>query len=287
MFSYDTLVENLFKTNAIEICPKDKPFWYTSNKIGPYYINTDYLYGSKEKSEALLKVINQLSDDKANISSIILDLTLSNYETDETYRFLIDSMIEFTRREIGNYDFISGGERRDWFFSLILAHFLKKPHITLFKDLSTVVFLPQTVTEDINSVDNLKVLHIADIINEASSYERAWVPAIEAFGAKITDSLVVIDRLQGGSEKLSSLDVNSHSLAKVEVELFEMALKKNLIDEAQFIMVENYIADPYNSMRSFLIDNPIFLENSLNSDTKTSQRTKACIEQDLYKLKEN
>ena len=37
---YSHLVTYLFETRAIRVCPKDKLFWYTSGKIGPYYINT-------------------------------------------------------------------------------------------------------------------------------------------------------------------------------------------------------------------------------------------------------
>ncbi len=32
----------LFKTNALNICPENSPFWYTSGKIGPYYINAEF-----------------------------------------------------------------------------------------------------------------------------------------------------------------------------------------------------------------------------------------------------
>ena len=35
-------------------------------------------------------------------------------------------------------DYISGGERRDWYFSNIIAYLLKKPHVTIYKDLTTV-----------------------------------------------------------------------------------------------------------------------------------------------------
>ena len=41
------LISYLFKTDSVKICPENKPFWYTSGKIGPYYINTHFLYGSE------------------------------------------------------------------------------------------------------------------------------------------------------------------------------------------------------------------------------------------------
>ena len=288
MFSYEKLVELLFETNAVKVCPKGKPFWYTSNKIGPFYINTEFLYGSETKANELLKVIDNVSSDRENCSGIILDLTLKNYLEDEIYKQLIDSMVEYIQKNIVEFDYISGGERRDWFFSLIIAHFLKKPHVTIFKDQSTEVFLPRTNEHKNICVDNGKVLHIADIITEASSYSRAWVPAIETFGGKISDSLVVIDRLQGGKERLETLGVKSHALANVDIRLFEMALNKGLIDEEQFKLLEDFITDPFNSMRNFLLLNQDFLCEALKADAKTSQRAKICIDEDLYKLtKEN
>ena len=48
----------LFETNALKICPENKPFWYTSGKIGPYFINTHFIYGSEEAANELLKFID-------------------------------------------------------------------------------------------------------------------------------------------------------------------------------------------------------------------------------------
>ena len=54
------LIDYLFKTNAIRVCPKDKPFWYTSGRIGPYYVNTHFLFGSETKANAFLADIDRL-----------------------------------------------------------------------------------------------------------------------------------------------------------------------------------------------------------------------------------
>ena len=114
---------------------------------------------------------------------------------------------------ISEIDYISGGERRDWFFSNIIAYLLDKPHISIYKDLSTVVsdskFENSKVVENI---DGKKVLHIADLITVASSYLRAWIPAIENLGGKILWSCVVVDRMQGGKAKIEEKGVKSLSL---------------------------------------------------------------------------
>ena len=180
------LVSYLFKTNALRICPDNKPFWYTSGKIGPYYINTHFLYGSEQDAVSLLGFIDTEKENKETLPKKVFEKTLEHYNTNEIYKNVIDEMIEFIKSniEINDIDYISGGERRDWFFSNVIANKLNKPHITIYKDLSMVVN-DSTFESSIekSTVQNGKVLHIADLITEASSYIRAWIPAIESLGA--------------------------------------------------------------------------------------------------------
>ena len=57
------IISYLFKTNAIKFCEENKPFWYTSGKIGPYFINTHFIYGNEEDAKELLAFIDeQLAD---------------------------------------------------------------------------------------------------------------------------------------------------------------------------------------------------------------------------------
>ena len=149
----------LFETNAVKICQDEKPFWYTSGKIGPYFINAQFFNEVKKQ-----------------------------YETNSIYQDVITQMKNLIEKNINidEIDYISGGERRDWYFSNILAYLLQKPHITIFKDLTMVesnIDFTQNKT-NIN-IEGKKVLHIADLLNQASSYIRAWVPAIEDKKAKI------------------------------------------------------------------------------------------------------
>lgn len=280
------LIKMLFDTNAFRVCEADLPFWYTSNKIGPYYINTHFLYGSEDKAKDLLKVIDEKSSDRESCSQIFYDLVSKNYKEDMIYKKLIDFMVMYARENIDldNIQFISGGERRDWFFSLMIADILKLPHITIFKDLSYQIFSSDESIE-IPEIKGANVLHIADIITEASSYVRAWVPAIENIGAKIVDSLVVIDRLQGGRENLEKVNVRSHALANVDIEMIKSAFEQNLINQDQFNMVSDFIVNPYDSMRNFLLAHPDFLSNAADSkDERTAKRAKICIEENLYNL---
>lgn len=51
------VVSYLFKTNAIRFCEENEPFWYTSGKIGLYFINTHFVYGNEEDAVKLLSYI--------------------------------------------------------------------------------------------------------------------------------------------------------------------------------------------------------------------------------------
>ena len=281
------LVSYLFETNALRICPDNKPFWYTSGKIGPYYINTHFLYGSEQDAVELLEFIDFEKQDKENLPKKVFEKTFEHYQTNEIYKNVIDEMLKFIKEniDVNEIDYISGGERRDWFFSNIVANKLSKPHITIYKDLSMVITdseFGEVISKE--DVKGAKVLHIADLITEASSYLRAWIPAIKSLGAEIKWSTVVVDRMQGGKEKLEKENIKSLSMINIDESLFEKALSMNIINENQFEMLKNFYQNPDETMRKFLIAHPEFLENALKSDEKTAARAKLCIDNNLYNL---
>ena len=39
------ILKALLDTEALRLAPPGEVFWYTSGTVGPYYINTEYLYG--------------------------------------------------------------------------------------------------------------------------------------------------------------------------------------------------------------------------------------------------
>ncbi|MCR4434351.1 MAG: phosphoribosyltransferase [Clostridiales bacterium] len=282
----EKLVKWLFSTKAVKVCPQDKPYWYTSGTIGPYYINTHFLYGSEEKANELLNLIDSIKTDKYGCPLKLLELVRENYGRDEIYRGLIDEMYGFITEAlpVGDIDYISGGERRDWFFSLILADRLGKPHITLYKDLSAVVSTGKEVEKGMPDLEGKRVLHIADLITEASSYERAWIPAIEALNGKICWSAVVVDRKQGGEEYLRSRDIHLFSMIQVDESLFDHALSLGLINDDQYLLISEYIKNPKESMKKFLLEHPHFLRDALNSDEKTKERATLCLEKNFYNV---
>ena len=279
------IMSYLFETNAVRFCPENKPFWYTSGKIGPYFINTHFVYGNEEEASALLKFIDEASCDKNTLPKKVFEKTLEQYNTNSIYKDVIDNMISYIKEHIdtSEIDYISGGERRDWFFSNTIAHLLNKPHISIYKDLSTVVSDSNFEnTEKVTNLSGKKVLHIADLITVASSYIRAWIPAIGNLNANICWSCVVVDRMQGGQEKLEAEGVKSLSLVNIDKNLFKHALDMNIINKSQFDMLNKFFENPDETMKQFLLDHPEFLEDALNSDEKTKGRAKLLIDGNLY-----
>ena len=272
------IISYLFETNAIRFCEENKPFWYTSGKIGPYFINTHFIYGSEKEAVSLLGFIDESLSDKMTLPKKVFEKVLKQYNENKIYKDVINSMKAYIEENINvsEVDYISGGERRDWFFSNILAYLLKKPHITIYKDLSSVISNYNfSETKTSYNISGKKVLHIADLITVASSYLRAWIPAIENLGGKIIWSCVVVDRMQGGKDKLDK----SLSLVKVDKNLFKKALEMGIINENQLEMLNKFFDNPDNTMQEFLLEHPEFVENSLNSpDEKIRKRAKLLLE---------
>ena len=279
------IISYLFETNAIKFCEENKPFWYTSGKIGPYFINTHFIYGNEDDAKSLLSFIDEQLSDKMALPKNVFEKVLNQYQTNEIYKNVIDTMIDSIKSniDIDEIDYVSGGERRDWFFSNIVSHLLNKPHISIYKDLSAFVSDSNfETTNKLNNINNKKVLHVADLVTVASSYIRAWIPAIENLGGKMCWSCVVVDRMQGGTEKIKEKGILPLSLVQVDKTLFEKSVQMGVIATSQQEMLNNFFDNPDETMKNFLINHPEFLENSLNSDEKTAKRAKLLIYGNLY-----
>ena len=281
------LMSYLFETNAIRFCEENKPFWYTSGKIGPYFINTHFVYGNEKDAVELLSFIDECLSDKLSLPGKVFEKVLKQYETNEIYKNVIDTMKNYIEEniDISEIDYVSGGERRDWFFSNMISYLLEKPHLSIYKDLSVVESDSKFEnTHSIETLEGKKVLHIADLITVASSYIRAWIPAIKNLGSNICWSCVVVDRMQGGKDKIEAEGIKSLSLVQVDTNLFRKALELNIINASQVEMLDAFFKNPDESMKQFLINHPEFLENALNSDEKTKKRAKLLIDGNLYGL---
>lgn len=272
------IISWLFETDAVRVCPEGQPFWYTSGKLGPFYINTQFLYGSEAAANSLLKTIEEAcaGEKLAFYDKVWADIS-AQLDACPIYAQLIDLLTEAAAKL--DVDFVSGGERRDFFFSMPVARKLGLGHLSIFKDLSCVYTDKDGMSMDAAQAGlaGKKSVHIADLITVASSYIRAWIPAVESLGARIAYSLAVVDRDQGGSDILAKAGCPLTTLVTIKPELFEQAKALGRVTDAQVALVNSFIADPDKFMHDFLVTHPDFLAGEIAKGGKSAQRAELCI----------
>ena len=276
----------LFSTHAVRVCDAEAPFWYTSGKIGPFYINTHFLFGSEKDAVSLLAAIEKAAEgDRLLFPKTILSILLEQYHTNAIFRMITDKVTE--KAKALDFDFISGGERRDFFFSILPAYFLEKPHLSIFKDESSVYSdagFSKTVSSDSVALQGQKSLHIVDLVTEASSYTRAWLPVIRKLGAKMEDTITVIDRQQGGEDVLKKEGVRLFSLFLIDSFLFDAAKDSKEIDEKQYQLVKQFLNEPEGFMPAFIKSHPDFIEKQILLGGKAKERALLAVEKGFAAL---
>lgn len=270
--------KELFRTGALKISGTETPFWYTSGTFGPFYINTHYLFGGEQMAVQALEYIDFNKKDKYDFPAMMTRFLLEFYNSDEHYKKTIDFLVERISMEVNpdEIDYISGGERRDWFFSYIIAYILQKKHITIYKNM-IMISSQNGNSERLMSTNGGRALHISDLITEGSSYFNFWLPALKNAGISVPWTLTVVDRKQGGSEILESKGVKVITGTVFGRELFMEAVESSRITKKQFEMVDDYLRDPEEFMRHFVMANPDFLKKSIEKDEKTRERAVAFI----------
>ena len=276
----DKIIEALFETKAVRVAPENQPFWYTSGRLGPFFINTHFLLENEAAAGEVLKRIEKaIADNKLTAPEEIFDMMLAYYNKGGTFKMVSDKLAEEASKL--DFDYISGGERRDYFFSMMPAYLLKKPHLTIYKDMTSVysesIDGPAVDVKDID-LKGKKALHIADLITEASSYERAWIPVIRGIGSDITDTVAVVDRHQNGREVLKGLGVELHALTGINEELFDEAKANGVINDAQKDMIMHFLENPADYMTAFLKANPGFIDAEIAKGGKNKERAELAIE---------
>ena len=271
------LLQALLETEALRLPPPGEVFWYTSGTVGPYYINTHYLYGGPEGAEELLAFIDAEKEEE-DFPHRLKERIEKHYAQDAIYRRIIDELVAQARASGADFDFVSGGERRDWFFSLAVAAHLGLPHL--------LIYALRGVGPD--GLNAQHALHVADLVTEASSFFRAWIPAITETGGRIAYAANVIDRGQGGIEALNEQGVRAGALMRVDAVLFRRLVEIGRIDEAQFEVLASYYRDPQAAMKSFLEAHPDFLRAALaGADPKVTGRARLLIDENPYGLDES
>jgi len=273
------ILEALFATHAIRVCDPDHPFWYTSGSLGPFFINTHFLFDNEKDATEFLMIIEQAAmADRIEFPAFLLADLLRRYNTSRTFRLVTDLLVE--KAKALDFDFISGGERRDFYFSILPAYFLKKPHLSIFKDMQAVYTnsdFTQTIPVYEAAIAGKRALHIADLVTEASSYTRAWIPLIREFGAIMEDTIVVVDRKQGGEEILLAEGVHLHSLAVIDTELFARAMESGDISQDQLRMITAFMESPKNYMKNFFDTHPNYIQEQFALGGKAKERAEMAV----------
>lgn len=275
MHSDDQIVHALFETDALRISPADQPFFYTSGTIGPYYINTHFLFGSEADANSLLALIESAAHRPETLASVLGKHTDEQYRTNRIYRSVIDALCEQARAL--PHDFISGGERRDFFFSLPVARLLKLPHLSILK--TGEAWLDKADGRPAHAVApgelaGQSALHVSDLVTEASSYTRTWIPAVTVAGATMPHTLTVVDRDQGGASVLADAQTSLHALTVFSADLFEAARAAGLISRTQLQQVLQFLQDPAAFQGAFLAAHPSFLDETIRKGGKNAERAR-------------
>lgn len=269
-----SLLEQLFLTGAIEFAPADRPFWYTSGMLGPFYINTQYLFGGRLKAEEFLLQIEQASRTPERLVEHLMPRIIEELDTNPSFSSLIDRAAEAI--ETLDFDIISGGERRDFFFSLPLAHRLQKNHLSIMKDGSSYLSSPDATLAE-PDLAGRTVLHVADIVTRASSFTRQWIPSIRRLGATIRHAFAMLDRCQGGAEVLHAEGVELFTLGRIDRSFLDQAIQSGRLSESECQTIETFLEDPMRYMQDFLLQHPSFIDQAIEQGGKSQDRAELAI----------
>ncbi|HHV41369.1 MAG TPA: hypothetical protein GXX72_00765 [Clostridiaceae bacterium] len=277
------LFKYLFQTNALKIADPRRPFWYTSGKLGPFFINTHFLFGSAVEANTLLAKIELLSREPEIMPTEITALCLRQYDQDKVYRDVIDMACETFSELASEVDFISGGERRDFFFSLLLADIMQKPHLSCFKDGRIYYSEPGSLAIEIvdreqSPLEGQSGLHIADIVTVASSFFRSWIPQVQAAAANLKYAAAILDRGQGGDKRLAEVGIMLSTLGTTDACFFARAVESNLISQEQADVCLAFLRDPDQYMANFLNSNPDFIAEELAKGGKNKERAQLALD---------
>ncbi len=290
----ESLINLLFDTKALQVSEASKPFWYTSGMVGPYYVNTHFLLNGQSIAEELLSIIDQNKDKPIECSHIVTQFLLEQYEKPGLYKKVIDLVVDQLKTLMTNKEtplkFISGGERRDWYFSVVPAKLLGLPHLYLFKNQQAIFGLGDeyshcSLESYTQTVKGAYTVHIVDLITKASSYFDYWIPALEKLDIMLKDSITIINRNESGN-RLENAGYNVHSLATIDLAFFERACSQDLISKEQHQLVSDYLKNPYMSMKAFIKSHPGFIVDSYQEGGKLRTRVEKFFELNPYDFSE-
>ena len=205
-------------------------FWYAAGVPGPFYVNTELVIGPALAAELLEKITAIIagSNDPATRVAQLKKAMLDAYEANPSYKTVISAMVAKARENFpdGSYTIVSGGERRDWLFSIPFAQEMGIKHLYLFKNQTS--YCEQGVSA------GEAALHVADLINNAASYFDMWLPALQKAKLTCAGTVCVNSRGSNGVDRLTKANVKVVTLNSIDVSFFGEWLKSGLIDQGTY-----------------------------------------------------
>ena len=286
IYSHAEFLKIIHDTQAVKIWNRQKGpvFWYAAAVPGPFYVNTEYVIGP-ELAAKLLEQITAIvasTTDPASRAKQLNDIILPAYENDTTYRNIIESLVDKAKAEFPGSPFslVSGGERRDWLFSIPFAKLLGCRHAFIFKNRN--VYCAESLKE------NEKALHVADLINNAASYFDAWFPALKAAHIACVGTVCVNSRGSNGVKRLTDIGQKVVALNSVDLGFFDKSLANGLIDGATRDEIATFFASSKDWASKYLLGD---LSNTRlfdveNIDAKSLERMAQFFQNDPWGLRD-
>lgn len=282
IYTQNDLLKLIHDTQAVSIWNHDKGpvFWYAANVPGPFYVNTEKVIGA-DLAERLLREITAIVAgivDAQVRAEQLNHLILEAFKKDPAWQRLIATMIDRARTEFPQHDFtmISGGERRDWLFSIPFAHACNLPHLFLFKNKS--IFCAQPIKA------GQKVLHVSDLINNAASFFDYWLPMLEELHLGCSGNLCVNVRGENGLKRLTDAGQKTVALVTIDVDFFRRLHAADLIDRAVFEEIAVFFASAQDWAGKYLLGKPELFD-AAGCDTKSFERLRFFVLNDPWKLR--
>jgi hypothetical protein len=228
--SDNAMIKLVIESGALSVWDRDKGpvYWYAAGTPGPFYLNTEQMVGRELAAELLDKItkIIESCNDPATRSKQVETLILAAYESKTVYRAIISALVAKAKEVFPERSFmvISGGERRDWLFSIPFAKSLGLRHLYLFKDQSQ--FCKGGLEK------GARVLHVADLINNAASYFDNWLPILSRSEAICAGTVAINTRGTAGLNRLQEAGFTVATLNHVDVNFFDDCLRQGLIDQS-------------------------------------------------------
>ena len=282
IYTQNDLSKLILDTHAVSIWNRAKGpvFWYAANVPGPFYVNTEMVIG-KALSENLLREITAIVagtlDGQARAEQLER-LILEAYKKSLPWQRLIATMADRAHKEFpeGTYAYVSGGERRDWLFSIPYAHVIEIPHLYLFKN--EPAFCKQPIKA------GQKVLHVSDLINNAASFFDLWEPALQKAKLKCCGNLCVNVRGDNGLKRLREAGQKVVSLMTIDTEFFRRLHTTDLITRETFEEIAVFFSSSQDWASKYLVDHPELFDVT-DCNAKSFERLRFFISRDPWKLR--